>query len=295
NSPSFFPPRPPPPPHLTQKTPTRKVSRARQAPAMAPRVKRAAAPKRRKSKGDARTDGSDGDACAEAAAESAASVSLSYMTEHLGCSPVDVIDEIINIANTNTYMALAGLAIFTEEQLGAAEEQKTGMHQIESLVEHKLDKAFDSFEMFAMRNLFTFPEEAAPLLEHYKGWDFSLTEDDARLDKEIREVQKMLLEERRKNHQLKKHINATNTKLKTYDSCWRQLNFIMGIGNSISQDTHISTAVSSVAVLLRHLTEAASTAIDLSSHPIFTKQHSSPKQEVKCEESDTGYEEKMKD
>ena len=49
-------------------------------------------------------------------------------------------------------------------------EIENGLHQLETLLESTVDKAFDKFEIYVLRNIFTVPEELLPWvrLKHYE-------------------------------------------------------------------------------------------------------------------------------
>lgn len=59
-------------------------------------------------------------------------------------------------------------------------EIENGVHQLETLLEAKIDKNFDKFEVYALRNVFAIPAELRDWvrLGHYEGLDFSALDDD---------------------------------------------------------------------------------------------------------------------
>lgn len=46
------------------------------------------------------------------------------------------------------------------------------MHQLETLLESTVDKSFDKFEIYTLRNILTIPDDLAPWmrLAHYEVW-----------------------------------------------------------------------------------------------------------------------------
>lgn len=52
----------------------------------------------------------------------------------------------------------------------AREEIENGVHQLETLLEATVDKAFDKFEIWTLRNILTVPDDLAPWmrLTHYE-------------------------------------------------------------------------------------------------------------------------------
>lgn len=108
-----------------------------------------------------------------------------------------LIDDIINSINNLIYQAISGLEtslIATPpERLGFAHanngstipetdedgnvlypeaklELENGLHQLETLLEANVDKAFDKFEIYVLRNILTVPEDLLPWvrLKHYQ-------------------------------------------------------------------------------------------------------------------------------
>lgn len=51
-------------------------------------------------------------------------------------------------------------------------EIENGLHQLETLLEANVDKAFDKFEIYVLRNILTVPEDLLfwVRLKHYEVW-----------------------------------------------------------------------------------------------------------------------------
>ena len=104
-----------------------------------------------------------------------------------------LIDDIINAVNTIIYQALNaiedGLLNVPPAQLGfkspdhskdasqssdvadtARDEIENGVHQLETLLESTVDKSFDKFEIYTLRNILTVPEDLGRWvrLRHYE-------------------------------------------------------------------------------------------------------------------------------
>jgi kinetochore protein Mis12/MTW1 len=108
-----------------------------------------------------------------------------------------LIDDIINSINNLIYQAISGLETSLintpPERLGFAHasngstipetdedgnvlypeaklELENGLHQLETLLEANVDKAFDKFEIYVLRNIFTVPEDLLSWvrLKHYQ-------------------------------------------------------------------------------------------------------------------------------
>ncbi|KAL8671762.1 MAG: hypothetical protein Q9168_003757, partial [Polycauliona sp. 1 TL-2023] len=106
-----------------------------------------------------------------------------------------LIDDIINTVNTIIYRAVEaienGLFSIPPQQLGyspesdvsskdapvadpdhpeAKDEIENGVHQLETLLEATVDKTFDKFEIYTLRNILTVPDKLAPWMRlgHYE-------------------------------------------------------------------------------------------------------------------------------
>jgi kinetochore protein Mis12/MTW1 len=107
------------------------------------------------------------------------------MTEHLQYAPITLIDDVINSANAILYQAMDAFETYLRDtlipslptsavrakpfDLDAPEdvekeelfkELEFGMAQVETLLENAVDRNFDAFELYVLRNVFNVPEEA---------------------------------------------------------------------------------------------------------------------------------------
>ncbi|PSS18682.1 hypothetical protein M430DRAFT_42329 [Amorphotheca resinae ATCC 22711] len=157
------------------------------------------------------------------------------LTEHLTYRPAALIDDIINSINTLAFKATdaveKGLLSADPANLGfqippqtspeaeeaaiaiqekAKLEIENGVHQLETLLEAKIDKNFDKLEVWALRNVLSVPPEVRNWvrLSHYEGLNFThdadapSSESIALQRRKLRETQKLhslLLAETAKN------------------------------------------------------------------------------------------------
>ncbi|ODQ46689.1 hypothetical protein PICMEDRAFT_16525 [Pichia membranifaciens NRRL Y-2026] len=128
------------------------------------------------------------------------------LTEHFGFQPITVIDDIINVINEIMYRCTeqleqilinqklqleesanerllqqrsddiivdANLSKTREEKQYSVEDIQTGTATLESLLEHSINRNFDKFEVYALRNVFTLPEDLVSgghvRLKHHEG------------------------------------------------------------------------------------------------------------------------------
>ncbi|KAI9147958.1 Kinetochore-associated protein MTW1 [Paramyrothecium foliicola] len=132
------------------------------------------------------------------------STEYEFLTEHFSYPPVSLIDDIINTVNVLADRALGSveqlLLTLPPQSLGftnggskpsknggappageqlspeeaAKREIENGTHQLETLLNASIDKNFDLFELYTMRNIITVRPQDQPFvrLAHYDGLDF---------------------------------------------------------------------------------------------------------------------------
>jgi kinetochore protein Mis12/MTW1 len=83
-------------------------------------------------------------------------------------------------------------------------EVENGVHQLETLLETKIDKNFDKLEVWALRNILSVPPEVRDWvrLSHYQGLNFSLNGEGDRPSTESITLQRRKLREVEKLHSL---------------------------------------------------------------------------------------------
>ena len=68
------------------------------------------------------------------------------------------------------------------------------MHKFETLLEASVDKNFDRFELYALKNLFGVPEDVDIVLPHYEALDFEIAADkEEALDRELEVLRQQLV------------------------------------------------------------------------------------------------------
>ncbi|PVU97928.1 hypothetical protein BB561_000198 [Smittium simulii] len=83
--------------------------------------------------------------------------------ETFGFIPLQFIDDIINAANDSIYRVTKKLTEYVEAEQGAGLETDQAINRVETLLEYAVDKYFDKFELYALRNIFNIPKG----LEYY--------------------------------------------------------------------------------------------------------------------------------
>ncbi|KAJ5625212.1 Centromere protein Mis12 [Penicillium lagena] len=155
----------------------------------------------------------------------------SLLAEHFSYTPLSLIDDIINSINNLIYQAISslesGLINTPPERLGFAHasngstipdtdedgnvvypeaklEIENGLHQLETLLEANVDKAFDKFEIYVLRNILTVPEDllSSVRLKHYENLSF-VPSPDTPTPETILAQRKKLIETRKLTRSLK--------------------------------------------------------------------------------------------
>lgn len=153
--------------------------------------------------------------------------STAILTEHLKYPPISLLDDIINNVNDIMYKCTAAMEKYLLrkgqiEGVDYSEEIRAGIAKLETLLEHTVDKNFDKFELYALRNVLRIPDELIEqnvfLLKHQQGLDMSwlAKQKDADNDvvDDIRQFQMKFVEFENKllkNQELKKRINKVKT------------------------------------------------------------------------------------
>lgn len=124
-------------------------------------------------------------------------ITTELMTEHLQYAPLTFIDDVINSANAILYQAMDAFETYLRDTvipsipsnqcttkafaLDAPEdaerealykELEFGMAQVETLLENAVDRNFDAFELYVLRNVFNMPDDADGYLRlaHHQVW-----------------------------------------------------------------------------------------------------------------------------
>lgn len=128
--------------------------------------------------------------------------SQALLTEHFQYTPLSLIDDIIDSVNNYIYQGInsleTGLFSTPPERLGfqkpatttttdnlatsndtdpAKHELEEGLHSLETLLNSTVDKNFDKFEIYVLRNILALPADLVPFvrLRHYDGIPYPLS------------------------------------------------------------------------------------------------------------------------
>ncbi|TPX37735.1 hypothetical protein SmJEL517_g00623 [Synchytrium microbalum] len=159
------------------------------------------------------------------------------ITEHLGFAPSQLIDDVINTVNELLYQTMTSLAQFVEEQMDPGDEVDRGMAEIETLMEHSVDKYFDKFELFVTKNVFSVPKGLSIPSPQYQGLNLNVTAaDEESIDQELAAARKRLLASRMLNHRLKTETELARQQIGLLQPLRNQMLRL----ESIPVDCHVS-------------------------------------------------------
>ncbi|KAF9947217.1 hypothetical protein BGZ72_010787 [Mortierella alpina] len=166
------------------------------------------------------------------------------LTEHFGFSPLSFVDDVINSVNNMIYQASMALQEFIESEMqkvvageyGHVElpldmdpmtESAKGMHKFETLLEAAVDKNFDRFELYALKNLFGVPEDVDIILPHYESLDFGISvEREEKLDNDLELVRRQLIATKALNYRLRKELEIEENRRRQLEKCRLQIQFL---------------------------------------------------------------------
>jgi kinetochore protein Mis12/MTW1 len=164
--------------------------------------------------------------------------STEVLTEHLGFPPIALIDDIINAVNGVMYKCTQAVetyliskekhrksqlksqedddVIMAQEDVNMSPENEIemGTAKLETLLENSVDRNFDKFELYALRNILNIPNELSEggwiRLKHYGGVQFNEKADtkafeiDLKINALYKEITTQLLIKKQLMLQLKK-------------------------------------------------------------------------------------------
>ncbi|KAF9396822.1 hypothetical protein BGX21_009390 [Mortierella sp. AD011] len=170
------------------------------------------------------------------------------LTEHFGFSPLSFVDDVINSVNNMIYQASMALQEYVEVQMDdmavrSALPEDTDvkaecgkcMHKFETLLESSVDKNFDRFELYALKNLFGVPEDVDIVLPHYEALDFNIgVEKEQDLDEQIEILRRKLIATKALNYRLRKELEIEENRRRQLEKCREQIQFLKDAVNEYS-------------------------------------------------------------
>lgn len=164
------------------------------------------------------------------------------LTEHFGFAPLSFVDDVINSVNNMIYQASMALQDFVEREMEdmhrqgqlvlqknvhVLDESAKCMHKFETLLESAVDRNFDRFELYALKNLFGVPEKVDIVLPHYEELDFEISVDkDQKLDEELELLRRQVIATKALNYRLRKELEVEEKRRRQLERCREQIIFL---------------------------------------------------------------------
>ncbi|CAN6668389.1 kinetochore-associated protein Mtw1p [Trichomonascus vanleenenianus] len=171
--------------------------------------------------------------------------STAILTEHLGYAPIALIDDIINAVNEILYKCTAAMETFLTERYGndstssdasqiPADEIELGTAKLETLLESVVDRCFDKFELYVLRNLLVIPPELISggwiRLGHHTGVDFTEKPFDE-LDRKLALLRQQMYMEKKLNRWLKMETKKSSKLIGILEGYQSSLEFLSNPGS----------------------------------------------------------------
>lgn len=122
-------------------------------------------------------------------------------TEFLGWTPLSYVDSVIAVVHKYVNSALNSLQQFIDGELKTSMENEIGMQMTSTLLESAVDKSFDKWELYCLRQVFRIPKQAE--ICQFKDTDWSITaEQEHELDSRTEDALSKLAKLRKVNEKL---------------------------------------------------------------------------------------------
>ncbi|KAK9450317.1 Mis12 protein-domain-containing protein [Limtongia smithiae] len=171
------------------------------------------------------------------------------LTEHLEYPPIALLDDIINAVNNVLYKCTAAIEAFLRSTPPCAnipdDEIELGTAKLETLLENAIDRNFDRFELYVLRNVLAVPDDVVDgwmRLAHHKGIDFSTRHD--QLELRLLNLRKVLQASYHVNEKLRLQIRRNKEILNTLRVYNSALSFLQNTSGVAPLDETVRFLVS---------------------------------------------------
>ncbi|GAA5836723.1 hypothetical protein JCM11251_002708 [Rhodosporidiobolus azoricus] len=206
------------------------------------------------------------------------SLKSNVLTEHFRFAPESFAKGGMDLANRSMYAATAkveqSLQKLVEDGVEGFEEEEVqrGIYRLETLLEDAIDTQFDLFEIFVLRNTFSFANDLLPYitLPHQASLDPSLRALDEPTIEEYELELRLYEEELQKSRELaaaEVYVKAKEAKVREQAELVGYLKQPGKLPNPSEPDSRIPILSAQLHSLLTHLSTLASTASPSAAHP----------------------------
>ncbi|KAL2313022.1 Centromere protein mis12 [Schizosaccharomyces pombe] len=153
------------------------------------------------------------------------------LVELLEFTPLSFIDDVINITNQLLYKGVNGVdKAFSQTRFAkkAPQEIEEGLHKFEVLFESVVDRYYDGFEVYTLRNIFSYPPELKGYMRTFgKDVDYSITtEQDAAMDQAIQEAAEKLVVKMQLRRDLRMRLSRKREKKTEIEKHLERISFL---------------------------------------------------------------------
>ncbi|KAK9247721.1 Mis12 protein-domain-containing protein [Lipomyces tetrasporus] len=178
------------------------------------------------------------------------------LTEHFEYPPIALLDDIINAVNNILYKCTSAIETFLQSQPPCAnipdEEIEVGTAKLETLLEGAVDRNFDRFELYVLRNVLAIPDEVADgwmRLSHHKNVDYSVSHE--HLDIRLLNLRKTLQASHHVNQKLREQTRANRQLIALLTTYQSALSFLQKTNGVAPMDETVRFLVSQAGEIQR--------------------------------------------
>ncbi|KAG8854216.1 hypothetical protein FRB96_007772 [Tulasnella sp. 330] len=173
--------------------------------------------------------------------------------------PVEsLVDDLLDIGADAVEKATVALESYLNEHYlpnfppdsEAYDKVQAGLVSFSTLLESHLDKAFDAFEHWSLRNVFAWDPKLDIVLKHQKGLDLSVTaEQETKLLTDIDELRRKVDARKRLNARLRFAVRSSNARTARSAARLEQLRFLSTLKDTVALPKEIQNLLDLVQSL----------------------------------------------
>ncbi|ORZ20506.1 hypothetical protein BCR42DRAFT_408918 [Absidia repens] len=155
-----------------------------------------------------------------------------FVSELFGMLPIDLLDKLYNIHNIVFYRVLDGFRQFLIANTTMNASRKEHLLQkvlprFETFVEVSIDRFFNIFQQYFLDNILYIPNDPLIVLDHYKGLNMKLTEEDMdELDEELEKARNEVIPQMAFKQWITKEEKRLDKSIHIQQEYHRQLGFM---------------------------------------------------------------------
>ncbi|KAG8993248.1 hypothetical protein FRB90_000741 [Tulasnella sp. 427] len=185
-------------------------------------------------------------------------IQQTILPDILGFAPQLLVDDLLDIGYDAIAKATGALEAYLENNwlpgrpLEDQNEAYAGLVAFQTLLQSHLDKAFDAFELWSLKNVFALPDpqDVPIVLPHQKGLDLTITEkEETDLTREIEELRAKVDAQKRLKARLLLAVRLSNSRTAASEARLEKLRFLSTVKDTVSLPEEIQTLLDRVTSL----------------------------------------------